>query len=91
MNSELEDAWQQIEAALGPEIGPSLPFAREYIGDVAFIQLSRKYSAGLVVVACGIDNAATLTGITLTRGRHTARDWRLHRAVQAAHAQQENR
>lgn len=78
-------AWRKLERALGKELGPELAFAREWVGDVAFIRLAATFSAEAVIVACGIQDAAEALGMPL-RGGVNERDQQLSTAVADAHA-----
>lgn len=85
-NRQLDAARQQIRDGLGHPIGDHLDHAREWIGDRAFLQLSSEFSAGEVIICCGIRSVAALLGEVAPRKDQDPRDAELTAAVNAAHA-----
>lgn len=77
-----KQTWTKLRTALG-DLGSDLDFARDFIGDEAFLTLAHQFSAGEVIVACGIQDAAATVGLTL-RTAPNARDQQLTDAVTAA-------
>lgn len=78
-----EEGWRVLQKQLGPELGQHLAFARDYLGDETFIRLAAEFTAGEVIVACGINSAAAQVGLALAPGK-SKRDQQLQHAILVA-------